>query len=181
MDAIKPQPGPQEKFLSSAADIAIYGGAAGGGKSFALLMEPLRHSRGLFYVEHVERFQGSAHEVERSIRTLAENDGKQVGIALPQDPGQAGKAQAQSLARLLAGYRLTSVPVTGAKEVRAHPFAAQAEAGNVMLLAGPWNEAFLTELEAFPAGRHDDQVDAVCEAFNTLTDQPRNHQQDMYA
>ena len=32
-----------EMFLSSPADIAIYGGAAGGGKSFALLMEPLRH------------------------------------------------------------------------------------------------------------------------------------------
>lgn len=40
---IGPQPGPQTKFLASAADIAIYGGAAGGGKSWALLMEPLRH------------------------------------------------------------------------------------------------------------------------------------------
>lgn len=40
---IKPQPGPQEAFAASSADIAIYGGAAGGGKSFALLMEPLRH------------------------------------------------------------------------------------------------------------------------------------------
>ena len=43
MDGIRPQPGAQERFLSSVADIAIYGGAAGGGKSFALLMEPLRH------------------------------------------------------------------------------------------------------------------------------------------
>lgn len=41
--AIRPQAGPQETFLSSPADIAIYGGAAGGGKSWALLMEPLRH------------------------------------------------------------------------------------------------------------------------------------------
>ena len=41
--AIRPQPGPQEKFLASQADIAIYGGAAGGGKSWALLLEPLRH------------------------------------------------------------------------------------------------------------------------------------------
>lgn len=40
---IKPQDGPQRRFLNSAADIAIYGGAAGGGKSFALLLEPLRH------------------------------------------------------------------------------------------------------------------------------------------
>lgn len=39
--SIRPQQGPQEMFLSSVADIAIYGGAAGGGKTFALLMEPL--------------------------------------------------------------------------------------------------------------------------------------------
>ena len=39
---IKPQPR-QEIFLSSPADIAIYGGAAGGGKTWSLLVEPLRH------------------------------------------------------------------------------------------------------------------------------------------
>ena len=43
MPRIEAQPGPQTTFLSSPADIAIYGGAAGGGKSFALLLEPLRH------------------------------------------------------------------------------------------------------------------------------------------
>lgn len=40
---IRPQPGPQYDFLTSSADIIIFGGAAGGGKSFSLLMEPLRH------------------------------------------------------------------------------------------------------------------------------------------
>lgn len=41
--SIRPQPGKQEMFLSSPADIGIYGGAAGAGKTFALLIEPLRH------------------------------------------------------------------------------------------------------------------------------------------
>lgn len=40
---IKAQIGPQSDFISTSADIAIYGGAAGSGKSFALLLEPLRH------------------------------------------------------------------------------------------------------------------------------------------
>lgn len=40
---IKPQPGPQTDFLTTEASIAIYGGSAGGGKSFSLLLEPLRH------------------------------------------------------------------------------------------------------------------------------------------
>jgi predicted phage terminase large subunit-like protein len=39
---IKPQQGPQHAFLTTPADIAIFGGAAGGGKTRALLMEPLR-------------------------------------------------------------------------------------------------------------------------------------------
>ena len=41
--AIGPQPGPQTTFLSTLADVAIYGGGAGSGKSYALLLEPLRH------------------------------------------------------------------------------------------------------------------------------------------
>jgi predicted phage terminase large subunit-like protein len=40
---ISGQPGPQIEFLRSPADICIYGGAAGGGKTVGLILEPLRH------------------------------------------------------------------------------------------------------------------------------------------
>lgn len=40
---IGPQPGPQTQFMNSPADIIIYGGGAGGGKSYSLLLEPLRY------------------------------------------------------------------------------------------------------------------------------------------
>lgn len=40
---IRPQAGPQEAFLATPADIAIYGGSAGSGKTYDLLIEPLRH------------------------------------------------------------------------------------------------------------------------------------------
>lgn len=44
-----PQPGPQMAIMQCSADIAFFGGQAGGGKSFAMLLEPLRHaSRGDF-------------------------------------------------------------------------------------------------------------------------------------
>lgn len=40
---IRPQVGFQERFLSSPADIVIGGGSAGGGKTFALLLDPVRY------------------------------------------------------------------------------------------------------------------------------------------
>lgn len=41
---LRPQPGPQERFLSSPADIVIYGGGAGAGKTFGVILEASRHT-----------------------------------------------------------------------------------------------------------------------------------------
>jgi hypothetical protein len=41
--ARRPQAGPQTTFLETKADIAIYGGAAGSGKTYAMLIAPLQH------------------------------------------------------------------------------------------------------------------------------------------
>lgn len=42
---LRPQPGPQTQFASTRADIAIYGGAAGGGKSWSILADAARYTR----------------------------------------------------------------------------------------------------------------------------------------
>lgn len=127
-----------------------------------------RDTQGIFYVEHVARDRCSPADVESTIRQCAATDTAATAIRLPQDPGQAGKAQAQTLVRMLAGYDVKATPVTGSKEVRATPAAAQAEAGNVKIVAGAWNDAFLEEVCTFPTGSHDDQVDAFADALNDL-------------
>lgn len=127
-----------------------------------------RDAAGVFYVEDVIRFRGTPLEVERKVMETAARDGRSVQIRIPQDPGQAGVAQAQNYIRKLAGYIVKAVRPTGPKETRAAPFAAQAEAGNVKLFPRDWNKAFIDELCMFPLGSHDDQVDAAADAFNAL-------------
>jgi predicted phage terminase large subunit-like protein len=128
-----------------------------------------RDQHGTFYVEHVERFQGGPDRVEEAIKNTAAADGRGVNIRLPQDPGQAGKAQASYLINKLAGYNVTAERETGDKVTRASPASAQARAGNIRVVRGPWNEAFFTEVESFPSPKtHDDQVDALAGAFNSL-------------
>ena len=68
----------------------------------------------------------------------------------------------------LAGHNVRAERVTGSKWDRAQPFAAQCEAGNVKLLRGKWNRAYLDELSMFPHAAHDDQVDASSGAFNKV-------------
>jgi predicted phage terminase large subunit-like protein len=120
-------------------------------------------------VEHVERFQGSPRAVETAITNMAAADGKTVRIRLPQDPGQAGKSQSTYLVGLLAGYTVTAERETGDKVTRAGPASSQAEVGNIKIVRGAWNEAFFSELENFPPTKgHDDQVDALSGAVNTI-------------
>ena len=123
---------------------------------------------GVFYIDDVRRFRETPGVVRSSVIATASQDGSGCSIRIPQDPGQAGKAQAEDYVRALAGYMVTALPVTGDKETRAKPLAAQSEIGNVKLVRGSWNEAFLDEIETFPAGAHDDQVDAAADALREL-------------
>ena len=128
----------------------------------------MRHVNGIFYVRDVKRDRWSPADVEKNLKNTASQDGLTVRIRLPEDPGAAGKSDAATKVKLLAGYDVKTVRPTGEKSVRAKPASAQAEAGNVKLVRGPWNETFLDEVCSFPNAQHDDQVDAFADALNEL-------------
>jgi predicted phage terminase large subunit-like protein len=124
---------------------------------------------GAFVVLDVQRLRRGPAAVEAAICAAAARDGAAVAIGLPQDPGQAGRAQIRHLVRQLAGFRVRASTELGSKETRAAVVASQVEAGNLSVARAPWNAMLLEELEAFPVGAKDDQVDALSRAFAMLT------------
>jgi len=127
---------------------------------------------GKYIVADVQRGQWNASTVRRTVRNIAAQDEEMYGnveVLLAQDPGQAGKEQAESYVTMLSGYDVQIQPESNSKVVRAEPLAAQWQVGNILLLAGKWNPAYLAEMENFPDGKHDDQVDASSGAFNWLS------------
>jgi predicted phage terminase large subunit-like protein len=124
---------------------------------------------GFYYILDVVKLWATPHAVEKEMLRCAAQDGKNTLVAFMQDPGSAGVAEAQSTARALDGYNVRFATATGDKETRCKPISAQAEAGNVKIVRGLWNEDFLRVLENFPTGRHDDDVDALSGAHGVLS------------
>jgi predicted phage terminase large subunit-like protein len=143
-------------------------GATKGAGAYTCGVQIGTDDKGLYYVCDVERGQWSADDAKANIRSTAIRDGQAVTVHLPQDPGQAGKGQAEQLVRFLAGFIVKAEPVTGSKETRAFSFAAQGNSGNVKMIKGAWNKAFKEELRQFPRGKYKDQVDSASDAFNEL-------------
>jgi predicted phage terminase large subunit-like protein len=120
--------------------------------------------------------RGTPSEVERQMANLASQDGYGCKVAIPQDPGQAGKAQVAYLVKSLAGHSVDFSPETGDKVTRFAPFSSQAEAGNVMVLRGAWNDRFFSMLEGLPDLPHsDDHSDATARAFAIIAQSGLQH------
>jgi predicted phage terminase large subunit-like protein len=152
-------------------DLAATAAEDGKDPDWTVGMKASRDLSGIIYIEHVERMRESPEKVERAIINTAGSDGAETRIRLPEDPGQAGKSQARHLIRRLVGYTVKSKRVTGSKVTRAAPASSQAEAGNIKLVRGQWNEAFLAEAENFPptGNGHDDQIDALSDCVEELS------------
>ena len=147
-------------------------GTAGGEGARTALVLMGRRRNGRYVVADVIKGRWSSADREAVIKSTAAIDagrhGFGVEIWVEQEPGSGGKESAENTVKNLPGYRIKIERVTGAKEVRAEPFAAQCSVGNVDVVAGEWTEEFITECESFPAGSLKDQVDAAGGAFNKL-------------
>lgn len=138
------------------------------GGDYACRVKIAKDKEGNFYVVDVIRERVSPAQLEKLMLQTAQIDGYNCAISIPQDPGAAGKIVVDHAIKKLSGYAVTSSTETGSKRLRVQAFAAQLEAGNVSLLKGDWNAAYIDELCNFPTGKNDDQVDASSRAFNEL-------------
>jgi len=128
-----------------------------------------RYKDGRFVVLHVELTRKRANEVRELVKRLATQDGPGCSVGVPQDPAQAGKDQADSYVLDLAGFDAYAEKESGDKQTRAEPCAAQWQHHNIDVVKGEWNDAFFSQLEAFPDPKvHDDAVDALSGAFKKL-------------
>ena len=147
--------------------------ATEGGGDWTVGVRMARTAEGLFVVEDVVRGQWSSGAVKQIILQTAATDGAGVQVVMEQEPGSAGKDVIADYLKALAGFSFRGLPATGDKALRADPLASQAEGGNVRLVRGAWNAAFIDELCAFDKGEHDDQVDAASGAFGRLATRNR--------
>jgi len=142
-------------------------GATKGGGDWTVGAKLGKMPNGRYLIVDIVRIQGAPHEVEAILMNTSARDGRQVKIRLPQDPGQAGKAQIANFSKLLAGYQIKALSITGDKITRAEPLAAQVNVGNVsMLKDDSWNDPLISEMRLFPNGANDDQIDALSDAFS---------------
>lgn len=129
--------------------------------------------QGKVYLADIQRRRGRPAEIEALVRATAELDGYDVEIVIEEEPGSAGKSLVDHYRRnVLQGWTVHGERATGDKVTNAGPLSSQAEAGNVVLIRGPWNEPFIVEAEAFPPPEgkgHDDQIDAASKGYNWLT------------
>lgn len=136
-----------------------------------------KRKNGRIVIADVINRRMNSSDVRNTVLNTAKTDKaafKKVRIRMNQDPGQAGKDQAEQYLKLLSGFSVNIERESGSKETRAEPLSAQwiglkgAEKGNVDVVLGPWTDAYLAQMEGFPDRTFKDMVDASNTGFLEL-------------
>lgn len=123
---------------------------------------------GIVYIADVTNEQIDPARTDQTVKNIAGQDGQAVAVRYEQEPGASGKRDSYHITTMMAGYDVRGVPARIDKIVRAKPLAAQAYAGNVKLVRGPWNEMYLNHMHGQPDLPHDDVFDASSGAYDQL-------------
>ena len=161
---VAPVGGREVRFWDTAATAASFRGDPD--YTVGVKMRMLDDNRA--WVINVIRVQEGPAGVDAMIKNVAHQDGRHCAVRWEREGGASGVRDTQHLAAILVGYDAGGIIPQGDKVLRSKPFAAQARAGNVSLVAGLWVGPYLDEMTAFPYVGHDDQVDATSGAFNFL-------------
>jgi phage terminase large subunit-like protein len=146
-----------------------------------------------FYIEDVVRGQWGSTNRDRIIKATCEDDNRrhpfQIITWAEQEPGSSGKDNTVLFEKMLRPHAAHCQVSSGSKEVRADGLARAFGAGEVHVVRGTrddpshgagshrgrdfdWYGPLLAEMSSFPAGKHDDIVDACSGAFNKLAAAP---------
>jgi len=136
----------------------------------------MRFVNGIFYVLDAQRARKNIIDTERDFENLAGQDaqvsaqsGSSYVLRWEIEPGSMSHLASANLAKKVSGLDAHGVIPQGDKVTRAKPFASQAEAGNVKLVRGCWNEDYLDHLHNQPDIKHDDLMDASSGCHRALT------------
>lgn len=142
----------------------------GGGDATAGVLMGFSSETKKFYIFDIQHFRKSSYGIELMLQATAQGDGYGKKIWMEQEPGSAGKIVIDHIAKtVLRGYDVSGDKPSGKIEVRAQPFLAAVEAGNVYCAPSEHLEQFKTELNGFPDGDHDDLISAGALAHTKLT------------
>lgn len=123
---------------------------------------------GKIFIRNMQRFQKTPDGGKKAINAKAIGDGHGVSIWMEQEPGSSGVIVITDYKKLLSGFVFEGEKATGPIEVRASPFLAACEAGDVYMIAADWNKDLKDEVNGFPDGDFDDQVTALALGYNKL-------------
>ena len=141
----------------------------GGGDHTAGPKMSRQRNSGKIFIQDMQHFQKSPEKTKIAVRASAEGDGHGIKVWMEQEPGSSGKIVITDYRELLIGYSFEGEKATGPLEVRASPFLAACEAGNVYMVKEDWNKGLVDEVNAFDeSAEHDDQVTALALGYNKL-------------
>lgn len=120
-------------------------------------------------IEDVVSLRDGPAAVDTLMLHTAHADGKSVHVGAWRDPGQAGVVDVEHMRQLLFGFAFDEIRAAKSKVAYASVWSSSARAGKVLVRRGPWLTELLAELQAFPRGGHDDQVDAISGAVQALS------------